>query len=62
MTAAPGAAFARSASVDVEQRFDLWQPRRHAQMAQVDRVDADGTCALGHDDRFERALLNAVSE
>ena len=46
--------------MDVEQRFDLRQPRRRAQMAQVDRVDADGACALGHDDRFERALLNAV--
>jgi hypothetical protein len=60
MTAAPGSALARRARVDVEQRFDLRQPRGRAQMAQVHRVDADRARALGDDDRFERALLNAV--
>src|SRR5260370_34361640 len=29
-------------------------------MAQVGRVDADGACALGYEDRCERALMNAV--
>ena len=40
MSAAPCAALARRARMDCEQRFDLRQPRRRAQMAQVRRVDS----------------------
>ena len=60
MSAAPCAAFVRRARMDVEQRLDLRHPRRGAQVAQVHRVESHRSRALGHDDRFERALLNAV--
>ena len=46
--------------MNVEQRFDLRQPRGRTQMAEVNRIEPDGTCTFGDDDRLERALLNAV--
>src|SRR5437773_5761974 len=60
MTPAPGAALARSARMNLEQRLDLRQPRGGAQMAQVYRIEPDGAGTFGDDDRLERALLNAV--
>ena len=46
--------------MNLEQRLDLRQPRRWAQMAQVHRIEPDGAGTFGDDDRLERALLNAV--
>src|SRR6059058_3931803 len=60
MTSAPRAAFTGRAPMDVEQCFDLWQPRGRAQMAHMHRVAADWTSTFRADDCLQRALLNAV--
>jgi hypothetical protein len=60
MATAPRAALAGARAWIASRRLDLRHAKRGAQVAQVERVDADGARALGDDDRFERALLNAV--
>src|SRR5206468_10245525 len=60
MAPAPGAALARSARMNLEQRLDLRQPRRWAQMAQVHRIETERPASVGDDDRLQRALLDAV--
>jgi len=60
MAAAPSATFARCTLMDREQRIDLRQSRRRAQMAQVRRVNPHRPRAFSDDHGFERALLDAV--
>jgi len=46
--------------MDIEESVDLWHSSRDAQMAEMHRIDSHRPCALGHDDRLQGALLNAV--
>src|SRR6202521_4052121 len=60
MAATPCTAFDRRPRMDIEQSVDLRQSSGDTQMAEMHRIDSHWPYPLGHDDRLQGALLNAV--